>query len=326
MKKKEIFIAFFGIIISILLLYLSFKNINFLNLLEMLKKARIPFILLFFVSTFFEMIFRTLKWYLILNSNIKVDFYNIFKFEIISLGINNILPFRMGELTKMFLVAKFYSVSKTTVISTIFIERILDSIILFSLLLLYSKIGGINILINTTSIFIILNLAILIIIIGFVFSEKIIETQYFKKIEIKHPKIYSLIIKFKNGGKCFKDPKLAFAIFFVGIIQWSFDVLNNYFIAKSLEIKIIDYFKAAITVFAGSLSSSIPSMPGYFGNYEYAISRVCMSWGIEKELSILFPAMVHILGYILITLTAIIYIYSLGFNFKKILKISKMED
>jgi hypothetical protein len=71
----------------------------------------------------------------------------------------------------------------------------------------------------------------------------------------------------------------------------------------------LNYFKSAITVFAGSLSASIPSMPGYFGNYEYAISRVMILWHFDKNISVLFPTIIHLLNYILITSSALIFIY-----------------
>lgn len=323
MKTKDILIASLGIIISFILIYLSFKNADFSKFLLILKKSDISFMFLFLISTFFELLFRTLKWYFILKPNVTTDLKQLFKIEVISLGINNILPFRMGEITKIFLVSHFYAISKTTVLSTVFIERLMDTLILFALLLLYSKLGGINILINKTSFFIILNLAIIAVIILFIFSDKIMIHPKVKKFQNYHPKIHSFIIKIKNGGVCFKSLWLTFLILGSGIIQWNFDVLNNFFMAKALKIHAIDFFKAAISVFAGSLSASVPSMPGYFGNYEYAVSRVCMSWGIDKETSLLFATSVHILGYIVITVSAVIFIYSLGLNFRKILSMSK---
>ncbi len=323
MKTKDILISSLGIVISFFLIYLSFKNADFSKFFLILKKSDISFMFLFLISTFFELLFRTLKWYFILKPNVTVNLKQLFKIEVISLGINNILPFRMGEITKIFLVSHFYTIPKTTVLSTVFIERLMDTLILFALLLLYSKLGGINILINKTSFFVILNLAIIAIIILFIFSDKIILHPKIKKLENYHPKIHSFIIKIKNGGVCFKSLGLTFLILVSGIIQWNFDVLNNFFMAKALKIHAIDFFKAAISVFVGSLSTSVPSMPGYFGNYEYAVSRVCMSWGIDKETSLLFAASVHILGYIIITISAIIFIYSLGLNFRKILSISK---
>ncbi|HOJ86072.1 MAG: lysylphosphatidylglycerol synthase transmembrane domain-containing protein [Elusimicrobiales bacterium] len=325
MKTKDILIASLGIIISFLLIYLSFKNADFSKFLLILKKSDISFMFLFLISTFFELVFRTLKWYLILKPNVTTDLKQLFKIEVISLGINNILPFRMGEITKIFLVSHFYAIPKTTVLSTVFIERLMDTLILFALLLLYSKLGGINILINKTSFFVILNFAIIAVIILFIFSDKIMIHPKVKKFQNYHPKIHSFIIKIKNGGVCFKSLGLTFLILGSGIIQWNFDVLNNFFMAKALKIHAIDFFKAAISVFAGSLSASVPSMPGYFGNYEYAVSRVCMSWGIDKETSLLFATSVHILGYIVITLAAVIFIYSLGLNFRKILSMSKNQ-
>ncbi len=325
MKRKDILITFSGVFISFILIYFTFKNVNIKTVFNIIKKADPFFIWLFFFSTFFELFFRTIKWYLILKPIVKTDLIQLFKIEIISLGVNNILPFRMGELTKMFIVARMYLQSKTTILSTVFIERLLDSLILFTLLVLYSTIGNINILINDISFLIFLNTIIVFIIIGFKYMDKILEIKKIKKLEETYPKFHLIILKIKNGGVCFKNLWYSLLIFLVGIIQWNFDVLNNFFTAKALNMEVIDYFKAAITVFAGSLSASIPSMPGYFGNYEYAVSQVCISWGIEKELAISFATLTHILSYLIITIAAVIFVYDLGFNFKKILSMKKEE-
>lgn len=326
MKLKDIMVAAIGIIISFLLIYLTFSNVDTYIFLSHLKDIDLKYIPLFVISSFFEIFFRTMKWYFILLPTIKTDIWKLFKFEVIALGINNILPLRMGELSKIFLVSKNYNASKTLVLSTVFIERLIDTIMLFLIFISYSIVGNINLPLikRETSIIVILSIIIFIYLFFVLFEKTTKNSQHFHDIPKKHPKIYSLIVKIQNGGMCFKSLKLTFLIITVGIIQWNFDVLNNYIIAKSLSINEIDISKAAITVVAGSLSASIPSMPGYFGNYEYAISRICIIWGIEKELSILFPTIIHILSYLLITTTAVWFFYTDGIRIKNIL-ISKKE-
>ena len=325
MKLKDIILTFAGLLISLFLIYLSFRNVDFSKFLAVTERVNYSYIFLFFLSTFFEMLFRTFKWYFILIPVTKVPLKDLFKIGVISLGINNILPFRIGEITKMFLVSRFYEVSKTTVISTIFVERLVDTLILFALLLIYSHLGSINIIINRPSFIFLIFVLIFIVILFFIFLEKILMHKKLKEFELSHPKIHSIIVKIKNGGVCFKNPYLFFMILFTGVIQWNFDVLNNYFIAKALKLNIMDYFKSAISVFVGSLSASVPSMPGYFGNYEYAVSRVLMSWRIDRETAVFFATSVHILTYLIITVSAIIFIYSMGLNFRKVISLSKRE-
>jgi len=308
MKKKDILIAFFGFGISFILIYSTFKNFDFKIVFPVIKKMKIGFLFIFFISTFLEIMFRTLKWYFIILPLKKVDFLKLFKFEVISLGINNILPFRMGEVAKMFLLSKNYSLSKTTSLSTVFVERLLDTFILFGLFLIYSYIETINLGVNKNFIILILLLVFITVLVFFIYIEKILNSGSFSNISVKHPKIYDLIIKIKNGGLCFKKTYILFFTILSGVIQWNFDFLNNFFIAKSMDIN-LNYFKSAITVFAGSLSASIPSMPGYFGNYEYAISRVMILWQFDKNISVLFPTIIHLLTYILITSSALIFIY-----------------
>lgn len=318
---KDILLAFSGIIISIILMYFTFSNINLSLFFKHLTQINIFLIPLFFLSTFFEIFFRTLKWYFILSSFVKIELNKLFRFEVIALGVNNLLPFRMGEVSKILLVSKHYGVSKTAVFSSVFIERLIDTVMLFSVFIIYSLTGGIKIpLINTKNALYIIIIILTAIYLFFIYSEKIMKKRWALNLEKKHPSVHSFIIKLKTGGLCFSSPWITFLILASGFIQWNFDVLNNYIIAKSLKIDTINFSKAAITVIAGSLSASIPSMPGYFGNYEYAISRICMIWGIDRELSTLFPAVIHMLTYLIITLSAVIFIYFEGISFKNLIK------
>lgn len=325
MKLKDILVALVGIIISFSLIYLTFSNIDKKIFLSYLNHINVYYLLLFVLSTFFEILFRSIKWYLILLPIVKTKLWKIFKFEVIALGINNLLPFRMGELSKIFMISQNYNIPKTIVLSTVFIERLLDTIMLFLIFISYSLAGETNLPIIRKEVGLVIIFSILTFIyFFFVFSEKLIaRSKKFNELQQKHPKIYSLITKIQNGGTCFRYPKLTLLIIFVGIVQWNFDVLNNYIVAKSLSIEEIKISKAAMTVVAGSLSASIPSMPGYFGNYEYTISRICIMWGVEKELATLFPTLIHILSYILITTAAILFLYTEGIKIKNILTSKK---
>lgn len=320
MKIKDLLFAFVGVIISIFLIYITFSKIDISLFFHHLSKFKLSYIGLFLLSTFFEIFFRTLKWYIILKSFTDIEMNKIFRFEVISLGVNNILPFRMGELTKVFLVSKYYHLSKTTVLSTVFIERLIDTVMLFLLLISYSIVGGIAIpfIDKKNAVYIIISI-VLFIYIFFVYSEKIAHKELLKKFEKKHPYIHSVFIKIRNGGLCFHKTSATLLIITTAALQWHFDVLNNYIVAKALSIDLITFAKAALTVVAGSLSTSIPSMPGYFGNYEYAISRLCMLWGVERELGTLFAALIHIISYITITLAALIFIYYEGINIKNLI-------
>ncbi len=322
MKMKDLFFAFIGVIISIFFIYITFSKIDTSILFRHLSKLNLSYIGLFFISTFFEIFFRTLKWYIILKSFADIEMNKIFRFEVISLGINNILPFRIGELSKVFLVSKYYPISKTTVLSTVFIERLIDTVMIFLLLISYSIVGGMNIpfMSKKNAVYIIISILIFIYTF-FVYSDKILHKDFFKKFEKKHPYIHSIFIKIRNGGLCFHKTSTTLFIITTAALQWHFDVLNNYIIAKALFIDLIDFPKAALSVVAGSLSASIPSMPGYFGNYEYAVSRLCMFWGVEKELATLFAVLIHIISYIIITLTALIFVYYEGINIKNLISL-----
>lgn len=321
MKIKSIVITVFGILLSILLIYITFSNTDPNKLIQIFLTIKLWGILLFPILTFFEILFRSIKWYLILKVFADIEFIRVFRFEVIALGINNILPFRMGEILKVLLVSKYYKTSKTTVASTVIIERLIDTIMLFVIFISYSLLGGINVdFVDKKTAMYVITFILLFIYTFFIYSDKVFEKKFFKNFEKNYPGFHSFITKIKTGGLCFKKPMTSTLIFLTGLIQWNFDVAINYIIAKALSIEIIDFPRSAITVVAGSLSASIPSMPGYFGNYEFAISRLCMIWGIEKNMAVIFPTIIHILSYTIITIACVFFIYYERIDIKKLIQ------
>lgn len=133
MKKK--FIISFGVggVLSILTLYLAFRNVPFTQLAGYLGTINYWWILPtagLIVATF---VLRVLRWQIILSSTHTVSFRQAFHPLMIGFMMNCILPGRLGEIARPILLKKGRGIPITTGLMTVAAERIFDIVLLIAL-------------------------------------------------------------------------------------------------------------------------------------------------------------------------------------------------
>jgi len=323
MKKKLSVIS--GFFLSIGFIYIISKNVNIDILKNSFYQIKLVWVIPVIFITFIEVFFRGIKWKIILSPVKNINIFELFKLEIIGLSINNILPLRIGELIRGFMAGKNYSLSYVFVFSTILIERIADMVALLLIVAIVSYYGNFipDIFGYKKYLFVLAFFAFFSI--SFIISiDKIKEISFFKIYIEKHPKIKHLIEKINEGGKCFHSIKNLTLIFSIALLQWFLNSLSYFFIACSFSInEKVNFFKSAALVFASAFAASLPSMPGYFGNIEFAVSKIMNIWGINYESSLAYAFSVHFIGYICITILGIFFIYRAGYSLKGIFNYHK---
>ena len=59
-------------------------------------------------------------------------------------------------------------------------------------------------------------------------------------------------------------------------------------------------------------------MPGYFGNFEFAIAKVAGVWGVNKEVAFAYATFAHVLTYLSITSVGLVFVYQMGQSLGKV--------
>ena len=136
--KKKIFRQLFGILLSGILLYAAFKNVNISLIINRLGETKLIFVLLGVLAFIISYFVRALLWKLLLKSYNEFSIYPLFKSIVIGHMGNNILPFRGGELLRIYSIQEIAPIKVSMALSSIIIERILDLVSLILMLGLLS--------------------------------------------------------------------------------------------------------------------------------------------------------------------------------------------
>ena len=120
-----------GILLSVVLLSVVLYRADLSRVAAALREADYRYLPLAVIIYLTSFLLRSLRWGILLRP-VKpgIGFARLFSTIIIGWTSNNLLPARVGELVRAYLIGKRESISKSSSLATIVVERILDSFIL----------------------------------------------------------------------------------------------------------------------------------------------------------------------------------------------------
>jgi len=318
MKTKLSIIG--GLVVSAALLYFAFRNIDFGKLAAIYSEVDPLVIIPFFFVMMLELALRGLRWKLLLDPVRPVRLWDAFRLEAAGLALSNVLPLRLGELVRGTFGAGLFGMPVVTVFATMLVERALDVVVLVLLFLLAARFGGFTGgALNYGGYFWLLLGGLLAGLLVLVFIDEIISHHFFSGFFGRFPRLTRGLGHLALGVKAFHSFKSASAVIVLAAFQWLLDALNLYLVARAFGIgDVLDFFKCTALLFTGAAAASIPGMPGYFGNFEFAIAKVAGVWGVNKEVAFAYATFAHVLTYLSITSVGLVFVYQMGQSLGKV--------
>ncbi len=297
----------------ILFFYLAFNNVDFQVVLQILSELSIGWFLLFILSFFLSHFLRALRWKVMLNSTKQnISVLNLLGATMIGYGLNSVIP-RLGELYRGFFAGKWENISRSVVLGTIVVERVIDILalgisVLITVLIyqgdLYSELTWLK----TTVVFGFVGIfAIIIILILLVkFKEKFyslilnVVSKFSEKIAKKIANIFEMLI---DGFSTIKGTSS-----YIWVVGYSVLIMLNYGLSAELGFFVLNLqndfdinFNMAWIVMTISAFGIIIPTPGGAGTYHFiGISVLVTLFAFTEEAAS---------AYVLLTHTASLFIF-----------------
>jgi len=312
----------FPLFLTILFLFLAFKNVDLRESFKLISNASFIPIILYVVIFYLSHLARALRWKYMMSS-IKKDISGVHLFGsvIVSYGVSCVVP-RLGELYRGLFLGKWEGVSRSTVIGTIVVERIIDiasfalaalvSISIFSGNL-YDKIEWLKPSLEIGFSIIFVLTALLISLVKFQNNFKNGLIRFSNKINLKiSERLSSIFDTLINGFSSVKSSKHILLIVIWTIIILLLYALNafvGFYMLKMDDIIPVSFSMAWILMTISSFGAMIPT-PGGTGPY-HAISILILTqlYLFSSEISAAYAILTHFINYSLFVITTLIIIY-----------------
>lgn len=308
MNKKVIL----GILISVVLVYLSIRGINLQDVFRDLQRIQFSYVISFIILIMLMQWLRSYRWGVMLQPMEKIDQLSLF--SVTSVGFLAIasIPARIGELARPYLISKRSSIKMSSALGTILVERIFDSFTVLAIAIIILFFTDLPPwMIKSSIIFFLLALVMFCFII-FLILRRDAALKLINGILRKLPgkfahKIDELIHHFIDGFQIITNIKLFLYLFFLSALIWLVDVLAIYMLLESFGfgLPVMASFVLMIILIVGI---AIPTAPGYMGNWHFACVLALSLFGLAKAEALSFALVYHFLSMIIVVVLGVAFL------------------
>ncbi len=314
-----------------LFLYLAFKDVDFNQVFSIFEQLSLGWFILFILFFLTSHFFRALRWKIILKST-KPDasILNLFGATMIGYGVNSVIP-RLGELYRGLFAGRWENISRSVVLGTIVVERILDILILgisvlVSVLIyqgdLYSELLWLKstVIIGFVGIFFIILMLILVVKLKEKFYSFIITLagKFSMTIAEKLAYVFEMLIDGFSTVKGFKN--------YLWIIFYSILVMLNYGLSAQLGFYVlglensfdVSYGMAWIVMTISAFGIIIPT-PGGTGTFHFiAISVLVGLFSYTEEAASAYAILTHAVSTLIFIISMFLFMGYINYKREKI--------
>lgn len=316
---------------------MAFRKIDYAELLYAMKRADYYYFLPAILITLFQFYLRSVRWKYLVDPLKKVSVMSLLSAVSIGYMANNILPARIGEFVRAYALGNKEGVSISASFATVVVERILDMLTVFILMLavLYLiqlppekaateqmlKQGG-----GAAALIFFLFLIIL-----FYFKKhRLFFMEFISKIirpvsDRTAEKLCSFFDSFVGGLSILQNGKHLFPIVIYSFAVWLISSLPIYLILTSFGYQMpysISIFILVLLAFA----VAIPSAPGFIGTFHYACATGLEIFGATKEEALSVAIILHAINFLPITLVGFCFLWRSRISIKSAKKAEHMQE
>ncbi|MFH1620164.1 MAG: lysylphosphatidylglycerol synthase transmembrane domain-containing protein [bacterium] len=312
MKKKISIIL--GAVFSAVFLFLAMRNVDFQVMAAVFSRMNAALFLVILGVFTINLFIRGLRWKLLLDPAGKLKISLVFRLETIGFALNNVLPLRLGEVGRATLGAGLTGIPFLTFLATVFVERILDILSLSIIFMIASASGALPWTRDYGKLFWTLAAVLFTGLIFLIFLDELLaKNRAVSSALARFPRLERVVRQLALGAEALRDWKKALAIIACGFALWLVDAANYWLASRTVNIShMLSYGQSVLVSCLSALAVAMPSVPGYFGTYEYAVAKVLSVWGIPHTEGFAFAGFLHITGYVLITVLGVIFLYQAG--------------
>ncbi|MFN8634712.1 MAG: lysylphosphatidylglycerol synthase transmembrane domain-containing protein [Chloroflexota bacterium] len=296
MKAKSLV----GIAISLILLWLFFRNQEWDKLRDSLLDVQplwiVPGIVVYFAGIWL----RGIRWRLLMLPFAKVPDSRLASVILIGFTVNNVLPLRLGELVRTFVLRRSHGVPIPATLATILIERVLDMVALCGLMTLVYAIErdrisgwveyGSYFCIAVTAGGVVGLLVLLATPRRWLDALLELATRIAARV---HHKLGEVVASCVDGVRALEDTRSLLGVVSLSILCWVAELGIYYFMMLTVGMNTTIWALVAGMVVA-NLATVFPSSPGYVGTFDVLLKDLLQTtFGVAEPIAVTYTLLTH---------------------------------
>jgi uncharacterized protein (TIRG00374 family) len=293
--RKDFWRILPGVVVSLIAIGVLFTLIDWPIFVKALQKADYRYLLLAVPIYIVSYMVRSRGWHLLLME--EPPYKLVFFTEQAGYLMNNVLPFRLGELGRAALLGR-HGLGFWRVISTIVVERVFDLIIAAGLLL-----GTLAIIVDVPGARQV-GITIGIVVLAGMFALYLLARNqerilaWFDRLDRLWPKVvefgHDKVAAFLKGLSPITDFRRFLRVLLWIATSWGMAIVSHYIILLAF-VPDADLLWMAFSLSVAMIGVALPSSPGYIGVYEAAFVGALAVFGVPYENALAFALVSHVI-------------------------------
>lgn len=242
---------------------------------------------------------RTIRWRLLLAPVRQVSTLRLYPVVLIGLMTNNVAPLRVGELVRAFLVGERESMSKSTALGTIAVDRAFDGLTLVMMLGIVTAISGSNGGVKGVGILTALSFfGASVVLCSLALWPQRARPLLSRLIRLMPPAIAErmegLLDSFSSGLIAIRRPRTLVVAALASVGSWLIEGLMYFIVGQAFNLHV--GFEVYLLILAGAnLALSIFASPGGIGPFEATTQAILLSFGVAAGTAFAYAVVLHVL-------------------------------
>lgn len=321
---------FLGVCVSLICLWFAAGDVirdekqrgEFVSAFKSANYRLLPLLLLI-LATFYTL--KAYRWKLLLSPLGEYRTWgDCFGPMLSGFAVNNVLPARIGEIVRVLVFARRTSQPIASVLTTVALERILDTLSIL-LLLGVGLVSLPNISQEMRKQAIVVGSVVLLGVVGAV-CFLVWTTTFLRLFDgtlalLRVPtalreKIGRILETAANGLSSLKSPRKLIVIVVVSLLQWILNGTMMYISLRSFGV-VVPYMASWVLLGVVALSVAIPAAPGFFGVVQAGFTKTLQIFPVAQPAVLAASIYYHMMQYIPVTVIGLIWLSRSGFRMRE---------
>src|SRR5262245_16950090 len=294
-SRSALLRATLGIAISVVALWILVRSVDIPAALDVLRTASPAWILVMLVTTTIDIGARGARWRTLLAPIAPLRYRHVLGYTYIGYLANNVLPARLGELYRSHALGEGEGVSRTTVLGTVVVERVVDTVMVVAIAALAVLVLSVRGVMSSAVLLGLAFVSLAVIALGLgIAAHRLPGADRVAAIIARRPRLLELARRLREGLAVAGRPStIAVAVVF-SAVAWA--ASTGTFLAAGQAVGVeLSLAQAALLCSGVALVTIVPSGPGYVGTFELTVVAIADGFGIPRDSAFAMGLLVHLM-------------------------------
>ena len=283
-----------GIAISVAAIWILIHSVDLNAAFAVLRTASLAWILVMLVTTTLDIGARGARWRTLLAPIAPLRYRRVLGYTYIGYLANNVLPARLGELYRSHALGEGEGISRTTVLGTVVVERVVDTVMVVAIASVAVLILSVRGAMSSAVLLGLAFISLVVIVLGLgIAAHRLPGAARATEIIARRPRLLELLRRLREGLAVAGRPSVVIGAIAFSALAWAASTATFLAAGQAVGVQ-LSVAQAALMTSGVALVSIVPAGPGFVGTFELTVVAIADSLGIPRDSAFALGLLVHL--------------------------------